>query len=193
MPGRGTLAQNSLKNPRISNETDSSALQIRTKQLLLLARVREKSGNIPGSLNTLKEARENQYKLQKRISIEQPGSLLEHYKVMSKICTLLAEQSISLRENEQALQYYKEALKFSPEDVQILCSLGRLYMQMNLMDLCRDICSQILRIDSNNETASVMMAGGGGLMSSQAIFLRKVSITEQLQCIIIVLGLVVER
>lgn len=70
----------------------------------------------------------------------------------------MAEQSISLRENENALQFYKEALKFSPEDVQILCSLGRLYMQMNFMDLCRDICSQILRIDSNNETASVMMA-----------------------------------
>lgn len=70
----------------------------------------------------------------------------------------MAEQSIHLRDNDQAVHHYKEALKFSPQDVTILASIARLYMQVNNMDQCQQTCGQILQIDPNNETASVMMA-----------------------------------
>lgn len=59
-------------------------LQTRTKQLLLLARIREKSGYLNSSLSTLKEARDNQYRLQKRISLEQTGGIQEQQKILSK-------------------------------------------------------------------------------------------------------------
>lgn len=59
-------------------------LQVRTKQLLLLARIREKAGNLNSSLSTLKEARDNQYRVQKRISIDQSAGLGEQYKILSK-------------------------------------------------------------------------------------------------------------
>lgn len=40
---------------------------MRTKQYLLLARIREKCGHLNSSLATLQEARDNQLRLQKRI------------------------------------------------------------------------------------------------------------------------------
>lgn len=61
-----------------------SVLQTRTKQLLLLARIREKAGRLTESLSTLKEARDNQFRLQKRISLEQSGGMQEQHKIMAK-------------------------------------------------------------------------------------------------------------
>lgn len=49
---------------------DLGRLQMRTKQLLLLARIRERSGNMKSSLATLTEARDNQYRVQQRTSLE---------------------------------------------------------------------------------------------------------------------------
>lgn len=63
---------------------DITVLQTRTKQLLLLARVRERAGNINASLHTLKEARDNQYRIQKRTNLEQNSALREQHKILSK-------------------------------------------------------------------------------------------------------------
>lgn len=68
-----------------AGEMDLEVLQFRTKQLLLLARVRERSGHLAESLRTLKEARENQHRIQKRISVEQAAAVsLEQQLIMSK-------------------------------------------------------------------------------------------------------------
>lgn len=77
---------------------------------------------------------------------------------ISRICTLLAEQSINVRDNDQAVQFYKEAIKSAPQDVVLLTALAKLHMQMNVMDQCQQVCGQILQMDSTNEAASVMMA-----------------------------------
>lgn len=63
---------------------DLTLLQSRTKELLLLARVREKSGNIAASLETLKEARDNQYRIKKRINLDQTGPIDEQQRILSK-------------------------------------------------------------------------------------------------------------
>lgn len=65
-------------------DEDLGMLQTRTKQLLLLARIREKSSYLNSSLSTLKEARDNQYRLQKRISLEQTGGMQEQHKILTK-------------------------------------------------------------------------------------------------------------
>lgn len=59
-------------------------LQTRTKQLLLLARIREKAGLINSSISTLKEARDNQYRVQKRLIIEPSSSIQEQHNILSK-------------------------------------------------------------------------------------------------------------
>lgn len=157
-------------------DEDITVLQTRTKQLLLLARVRERAGNVIASLHTLKEARENQYRIQKRANLEQNSSVREQHKILSRfvifrlnfcrfsntlfsrICVLMAEQSITIRDNDQAVHHYKEAIKYSPQDPTIICALAKLYMQMNDNDQCQQTCGMILEIDPNNEVASVMMA-----------------------------------
>lgn len=57
------------------DSSDLEALQYRTKQLLLLASVREKSGHLLDSIRTLREARDNQGRIHKRISVEQAGGV----------------------------------------------------------------------------------------------------------------------
>ncbi|XP_017846384.1 tetratricopeptide repeat protein 21B-like [Drosophila busckii] len=133
-------------------------LQLRTKKLLLLARVHEKSGNIMMSIQTLQEARENQYRLQKQCSIDQSEIIAEQYKAMSKICLLIAQQAIHMKSNEMALTYFKECMKYTPNDLEILVSLAQLQMNSKEMNMCRDTCFEILQIDNNNEAASVIMA-----------------------------------
>lgn len=68
-----------------STNDDTTLLQTRTKQLLLLARIREKSGHLNSSLATLKEARDNQYRLQNRIVVEQSASVQEQNAILSKL------------------------------------------------------------------------------------------------------------
>lgn len=70
----------------------------------------------------------------------------------------MAEQSISLRDSHQAISHYQEALKYSPDDIKIITSLARLYMQVNNIIDCQAMCTKILKLDPNNEAASVMMA-----------------------------------
>lgn len=70
----------------------------------------------------------------------------------------MAEQAVSLRDNDQAIQHYKDALKSTPDDLIIMAALARLYMQVNNMEQCQHTCHTILGIDANNEAASVMMA-----------------------------------
>ncbi|XP_058458676.1 tetratricopeptide repeat protein 21B-like isoform X1 [Malaya genurostris] len=141
-----------------SEADDLTRLQNRTKQLLLLARIREKAGYLPSSLNTLKEARDNQYKILKRMLMESNFVQHEQNKILVMICVLMAEQAIALRDNEQAIHHYKEALKLTPTDTNLLAALARSYMQTNNMDQCQFMCNEILQYDSNNETASIMMA-----------------------------------
>lgn len=70
----------------------------------------------------------------------------------------MAEQSIQLRDNHQAINHYREALKYSPDDIKIVTALARLHMQVNNAMDCQSMCTKILKIDPNNEAASVMMA-----------------------------------
>lgn len=70
----------------------------------------------------------------------------------------MAEQSISLRDNHQAINHYKEALKYSPDDIKTIIALARLHMQVNNPMECQSMCTKVLKIDPNNEAASVMMA-----------------------------------
>lgn len=70
----------------------------------------------------------------------------------------MAEQSMAIRDHEHAIQHYEEALKFLPDDSNILAALAKIHLQMNNMDQCQQRCAIILQSDPNNEAASVMMA-----------------------------------
>uniref|UniRef100_A0A182Q0B7 Tetratricopeptide repeat protein 21B n=1 Tax=Anopheles farauti TaxID=69004 RepID=A0A182Q0B7_9DIPT len=154
-----TLAED-VANGRANDVDELPALQVRTKQYLLLARVREKAGQLNASLQTLKEARDNQLKVQHRLLLDQASSGVpsEQNKMLARICVLMAEQSQAVRDNEQMIHHYKEALKYTPADTAVMASLARIYMQLNRMDECQATCVHIVQLDPNNEVALVMMA-----------------------------------
>ncbi|KAJ8668598.1 hypothetical protein QAD02_010261 [Eretmocerus hayati] len=135
---------------------DVSALEMRGKQLLLLAKVREMSGNLKGALTTLSEAKENQSRYVQRATML--PSLTDQKNVLADICFSMAEHASSLRNFEQAVDHYKETLAHKPNDIRALLSLAKLYMQMNELEKCTQYCQILLNADPNNEAACVMMA-----------------------------------
>lgn len=137
-------------------ESDILSLEMRGQELLLLAKVREKSGNIKGALATLKEAKENQHRYIQRLAVSPDVADQRH--MLANICLTMADYASTLRNYDEAIVYYKEALAHKPTDVNALLSLAKLYMQMNNLDRCAQNCSILLNADPNNEAASVMMA-----------------------------------
>ncbi|XP_054015603.1 tetratricopeptide repeat protein 21B-like [Hylaeus anthracinus] len=136
-------------------DSDVQSLEVRGQLLLLLAKTREKADNIKGALSALKEAKENQHRYMQRLT--GPGSENEK-QILTNICLTMADYSSSLRNYDQAIMYYKEALDHKPANVQALLSLARLYMQTNNLDRCAQSCTALLNADPNNEAASIMMA-----------------------------------
>lgn len=132
---------------------DVVSLQFRTQLHMLLSQVHENSGNFSLALSTLKDARDNQNRLRKLHSLEQTGlfsdSNFSIYKnnflffplgipqrvidTSVKICMKVADLSINLRENEQAVNSYKDALFISPNNFTILTALAKLYLQVIIL------------------------------------------------------------
>ncbi|XP_020711621.2 tetratricopeptide repeat protein 21B-like [Athalia rosae] len=148
-----TLAQE-LQDGRSANDLPS--LELRTKQLLLLARVRERAGNMQAALATLREARENQSRAAQRAAVT-PGAIGQK-ELLAQICLSMAEHASSLRDFDQAIVHYKEALNHKSADIKALLSLAKIYMQVNDLDRCAQSCTALLTTDPNNEAALVMMA-----------------------------------
>lgn len=112
-------------------ESDLLSLEMRGQELLLLAKVREKSGNIRGALATLKEAKENQHRYIQRLTVSPDVADQRH--MLANICLTMADYASTLRNYDEAIIYYKEALAHKPTDVNALLSLAKLYMQVNNM------------------------------------------------------------
>ncbi|KAJ8941157.1 hypothetical protein NQ318_004277 [Aromia moschata] len=160
------------ENPNMAE--DLTYLQHKTRLLTLLSQIQEKSGNITYALKSLKDAMDNQHRVRKRMTVEQNGRVLAYKRFLltmgfsdvpeSEIKTLidislkLGEMAMSQKNNEQAVNYYKEGLEVSPHSTSLMVALAKLYMQMNYLELCQQTCANILRKDPENETASVMMA-----------------------------------
>lgn len=67
-----------LESNRKAGDEDFLVLQSRTKSLLLLSDIQEKSGNITQALSTLKEAKDCQNRVQKQVPLEQPGKYCKY-------------------------------------------------------------------------------------------------------------------
>lgn len=104
------------------------SLESRGQQLLLLAKVREKAGNIQAALSVLKEAKESQMRYIQRLTMA--SSAMEQKHVVAEICVAMADHASSIRDYDQAVLHYKEALSYKAADIKALLSLAKLYMQV---------------------------------------------------------------
>ena len=140
------------------NSNDLPSLISQAKFLTLLANIHEKNGDMTGSLKDLGDAKQIRAKLLKRVQVEQPDAVLEHRQLTAKICHQMAEHAFNQRNFDAAIQHYKEALTFHPDDDSALCALARLYLMTDDLDQCQYTCMTLLRKDKENEEATVMMA-----------------------------------
>lgn len=111
-------------------DSDVLSLEMRGQELLLLAKVREKSDNVKGALATLKEAKENQHRYIQRLVVSPDVADQKH--MLAGICLTMADYASTLRNYDEAIVYYKEALSYKPTDVNALLSLAKLYMQVEI-------------------------------------------------------------
>lgn len=74
------LLSGELKN-EVKSVEDLTQLQYKTKFLMLLAQTREKSGNLTGALTVLKEAKDNQNRVRKRLAVEQTSKFLKNTRI----------------------------------------------------------------------------------------------------------------
>ena len=66
--------------------------------------------------------------------------------------------SVRHRDYPEAINCYKEALTFDPDDQLAMCSLARLYLMNDDLDACQYTCANLLKSDTENEEATIMMA-----------------------------------
>lgn len=57
------------------------------------------------------------------------GSPENEVELLVEISMKLGEMAISMKNNEQAINYYKEGLDVSPNNINIMVALAKLYMQ----------------------------------------------------------------
>nr|CAD7440821.1 unnamed protein product [Timema bartmani] len=141
-----------------NDTSDISGLITRSKVLLMLAEVREKAGNIKASLETLKEAQDNQSRVLKRSALEFGGGNDVQMKIAGEICQKMAELANSLRDYSSSIKWYKEALTYIPDDASTLVALSRLHMQVNDLEQCQSTCMALQKADADNDAATVMLA-----------------------------------
>lgn len=124
------LADDIVDNSTEDDDNNPLALAAKVKQLMLLGKVRENAGKLNTALGVTKEARDIQHKLQRRSIMDQTGDIGEQKLILSDICVRLAEICKAMRDNDQAIQHYKEALNAAPNQADILISLAKLYLQV---------------------------------------------------------------
>ncbi|XP_020826210.1 tetratricopeptide repeat protein 21A isoform X1 [Phascolarctos cinereus] len=127
------------------------------KCLLLLAKV-YKSHKKEEVMKTLSKALDIQWRVLKRVPLEQPEVLPSQKQLASWICAQFGEQHLSERDYPKAVKAYKDALSYSPIDNKVMLELAQLYLIQGDLDACEHHCAVLLQSDQSHETACVMMA-----------------------------------
>ncbi|XP_070433315.1 tetratricopeptide repeat protein 21A isoform X4 [Equus przewalskii] len=127
------------------------------KCLLLLAKV-YKSHKKEDVMETLNKAMDLQFRILKRVPLEQPEMIPSQKQLAASICIQFGEQYLAEKEYAKAVRSYKDALSYSPIDNKVVLELAQLYLLQGDLDLCEQHCAILLQTEKNHETASAMMA-----------------------------------
>ena len=137
---------------------DSHAITNNVKVHMMLAELYKEQGKMEDATEALMQARS----LQSRLKSEAP----EVKKMGVQICMTLAnyfrESAKTSSERDalqsRALSFFGEALKHDNTHEGALVALAELHKERNELDLCQQQCVTLLRIDSTNDQASMMLA-----------------------------------
>ncbi|XP_077010168.1 tetratricopeptide repeat protein 21B isoform X2 [Tamandua tetradactyla] len=135
-----------------------SALMEDGRSQVLLAKVYSKMERSEDAVTSLKQARELQARVLKRVQMEQPDAVPAQKHLAAEICAEIAKHSVAQRDCEKAIKFYKEALVHCETDNKIMLELARLYLAQDDPDACLRHCALLLQNDQDNEAAAMMMA-----------------------------------
>ncbi|CAH3021819.1 unnamed protein product [Porites evermanni] len=137
---------------------DLPSLMEEARLLKLQAQVYQRSGNTEETLKTLTRAKEVQTRVLRRVGVEQPDAVKAQKLQSAKICAEMAELSITARDYAKAINFYKEGLTYDETYLPAMLQLARMYLTVDDLDACQQQCVQLLKMDSENDDATVMMA-----------------------------------
>ncbi|XP_065838597.1 tetratricopeptide repeat protein 21B-like [Oscarella lobularis] len=138
--------------------TDLSHLVEKVRFLTLLARVYQQSGDPHKAIQSLQTAKETQNTVLSRTGIEQPDALSDQKTLMANICCQMADHSVEAREFDKAVLLYREALSHKDTDQKTMLALAKLFLSMDDLESCQHQCLTLLRLNKDNDAATVMMA-----------------------------------
>ncbi|XP_023227553.1 tetratricopeptide repeat protein 21B-like [Centruroides sculpturatus] len=150
------IITNVLETEQQSN--DLSWLEWEAKFLLLLAQIHQNTKAEDRAIPYLQRAWEVQTRVMRRVTVEQPDTVMEQKQLIIKICHQLAEHWSSKKDFNQAMKYYKEALAYDNDNTELLLALAKLEMSANNLEAARQYCTTILKNDKENDGATLMMA-----------------------------------
>ncbi|XP_077563092.1 tetratricopeptide repeat protein 21B-like isoform X2 [Haemaphysalis longicornis] len=142
----------------LQKETDLTGLQWESKFYLLLAQVHQNNHKDDASVKALNKAFEAQSRVMLRVPQEQPDALFEQRQLAIVICKSLAEQSELKRDYVPAARFYKQALSYDSNNIEILLALAKLEMTSNNLEPAKQYCNTVLQLEKENDTATLMMA-----------------------------------
>ena len=82
----------------------------------LLAKIHERNNNLDAAIRALSETKDIRSRIVKRVQVEQPDGIEEQRQLAARVCHQVAEFAMVQRNFDGAIQQYKEALSFYPED-----------------------------------------------------------------------------
>ncbi|XP_064419793.1 tetratricopeptide repeat protein 21B [Latimeria chalumnae] len=137
---------------------DLPALMEDCRCQVLIAKIYSKMEKMDEAILSLQRAREVQARVLKRVQLEQPEAVPTQKQFAAEICANIAKHSTAQRDYEKAIKFYKEALVYCETDNKVMLELARLYLEQDDIDASQHQCALLLKIDQNNEAATMMMA-----------------------------------
>uniref|UniRef100_A0A914W2S6 Tetratricopeptide repeat protein 21B n=1 Tax=Plectus sambesii TaxID=2011161 RepID=A0A914W2S6_9BILA len=136
---------------------DVMAMIDEVKYLVLLSKLYFETGNWQQAVEDLGKAKEQQTRILKRGPSEVPD-MIEQRKLAANICCQLGQFHQNQREFSKAIELYKEALSYSDNDPKIMLALAHMYLATGALDECNQQCQILLKIDKDNDQATLMLA-----------------------------------
>ncbi|CAH1164953.1 unnamed protein product [Phyllotreta striolata] len=152
------LLLDELQENAFGEDDDLAYLRKKLRLQSLLAQIQERSGNLIYAMKSLKDAMKTQDRIRKRLAVEFDDVEEEKNIVLDELSVKLGEMALMTNKTDQAINFYKEGLDMMPNNINVLVALAKAYMQVNNLDLCQQTCAQILKQNSTNETASLLLA-----------------------------------
>ncbi|XP_028966731.1 tetratricopeptide repeat protein 21B-like [Galendromus occidentalis] len=144
----------------LKQQSDLQSLQWESKFTVLLAKnyhANPAKGN-DASIRAYQKAYDIQSRVMMRVHLEAPDSVQEQLTQALHICSRLAAHAESKKDYQQALKFLRQALHYDQTNLHSLSAVAKAEMASNNLEQARQYCNQILKIDKDNDNATLMMA-----------------------------------